>query len=301
VLQPSLAKRLKRWVRYWVVRIGLAVVSRLPVRMAARLGEAFGSAAFHLAAGERRKALESLAVAFPEKTELERKAIALSSFRHLGRSTFENACLPKLDPSLDARVEWPAADRERLEQAVRLRRGVVLVTGHVGNWELLAQFLIQSKVDGVTVAKELSDPRLTALLDDFRAQRGVRSLWRGADGTAKSILRALRSGQVIGILIDQDTDVQSVFVPFFGKLAATPRAAADLALRTSAPMVMAFCQRKQDGRYRVSIEEVAFEPTGEREADVVSLTAQLTSRIEDAIRRAPEQWVWMHRRWKTRP
>jgi len=301
VLQPSLAKRLKRWVRYWAVRLALAVIGRLPVRAAARLGEAFGGVAFHLVAGERRKALESLAVAFPEKTEREREAIALSSFRHLGRSTFENACLPKLDHSLNPRIEWPAADRQRLEQAVRRGRGVVLVTGHVGNWELLAQFLIQSGVDGVTVAKELSDPRLTALLDDFRAQGGVRSLWRGADGTAKSILRALRSGQVIGILIDQDTDVQSVFVPFFGQLAATPRAAADLVLRTSAPVVTAFCQREQDGGYRVSIEEVAFDPTGEREADVVSLTAKLTSRIEDAIRRAPEQWVWMHRRWKTQP
>lgn len=302
MLQPSLAKRLKRWVRYWVVRVALAVIGRLPVRAAARLGEAFGGAAFHLAAGERRKALESLAVAFPEKSDREREAIALDSFKHLGRCTFENACLPKLDNSFEVRIEWPQADRERLERAVSGGRGVVLVTGHVGNWELLAQFLIQSKVDGVAVAKELSDPRLTALLDDFRAQRGVRSLWRGADGTAKSILRALRSGQVIGILIDQDTDVQSVFVPFFGKLAATPRAAADLVLRTSAPVVVAFCQRKnQDGGYRVSIEEVAFEPTGEREADVVTLTAQLTSRIEDAIRRAPEQWVWMHRRWKTQP
>ncbi len=301
MLEPSLAKRVKRWVRYWLVRVALAVVARLPARTAARLGEAFGSAAFHLAGGERRKALESLAVAFPEKTALEREAIALSSFRHLGRCAFENACLPKLDHSLDGRIEWPAADRERLERAVGRGRGVVVVTGHVGNWELLAQFLAQSKMAGVAVAKELSDPRLTALLDEFRAQRGVRSVWRGAHGAAKSILRALRSGQIVGMLIDQDTDVQSVFVPFFGKLAATPRAASDLALRTSAPVLVAFCQRKQDGAYRVSIEEVAYQPTGEREADVVSLTARLTSRIEDAIRRAPEQWVWMHRRWKTQP
>ncbi len=301
MVQPSLAKRLKRWVRYWAVRVALAIVARLPVRTAARLGEFFGGAAFRLAGGERRKALESLAIAFPEKSQREREAIGLDSFTHLGRCLFENACLPKLDNAVDVRIEWPQADRDRLEQAVSGGRGVVIVTGHVGNWELLAQFLAHSKMAGIAVAKELSDPRLTALLDEFRAQRGVRSLWRGTDGAAKSILRALRSGQIVGMLIDQDTDVQSVFVPFFGKPAATPRAAADLALRTGAPVLVAFCQRKQDGAYRVSIEEVAFEPTGEREADVVSLTARLTSRIEAAIRRAPEQWVWMHRRWKTQP
>lgn len=301
--EPRLAKRLKRWVRYWLLRAALAVVARLPARTAARLGEALGAAAFRFARRERRKALESLAVAFPEKAQPEREAIALASFRHLGRCAFELACLPKLAQSFDSWVEWPAADRERLERAASQGRGVVVVTGHVGNWELLAQYLAQAQDVGVSaVAKELVDPRLTALVGEFRARGKVRSVWRGPDGGgAKSILRVLRAGELLGMLIDQDTDVPSVFVPFFGRMAATPRAAADLVLRTSAPVLVAFCQRKGDGAYRISIEEVAFEPTGERETDVVSLTARLTSLIEQAIRRAPAQWVWMHRRWKTQP
>ena len=300
---PRLAKRLKRWVRYWLVRAALGAVAALPARTASRLGEAAGRAAFRLARKERRKALESLAVAFPEKTQAEREAIALTSFEHLGRCAFELACLPKFAKSFDSWVEWPAADRERLERAARQGRGVVVVTGHVGNWELLAQYLAQAQSVGVSaVAKELVDPRLTALVDGFRARGKVRSVWRGPDGGgAKAILRVLKSGELLGILIDQDTDVPSVFVPFFGRPAATPRAAADLVLRTGAAVLVGFCLRKQDGAYRISIEEVAFEPTGEREADVVSLTARLTSRIEQAIRRVPAQWVWMHRRWKTQP
>src|SRR5215472_9321089 len=271
VPQPPLAKRVKRFLRYWMLRTAVAGIGLLPPAAAGRLGELFGGAAFRLARGERRSALEL-------------------------------ACLRKMEGSLDAWIEWPAADRQLLERAVERGRGVVLATGHVGNWELLGQCLARSKIGTLSaVAKETTDPRLTALVSAFRAEGGLHSLWRGGEGAAKSILRALRSGEILALLIDQDTNVQSVFVPFFGKLAATPRAAADLALRTSAPVVVAFCQRKKDGTYRVSIDEVSFEPTGEREADVVSLTAQLTARIEEAIRRAPAQWVWMHRRWKTQP
>ena len=284
-----------------MLRAAVAGIGLLPPAAAGRLGELFGAAAFRLARGERRKALESLAIAFPERAESERRAIALECFRHLGRCACELACLRKED-SLDEWIEWPGSDRHVLERAVGRGRGVVIVTGHVGNWELLGQCIARSKIGTLhAVAKESTDPRLTALVDAFRAEGGLHSLWRGGESAAKSILRALRSGEILALLIDQDTNVQSVFVPFFGKLAATPRAAADLALRTSAPVVVAFCQRKKDGTYRVSIDEVSFEPTGEREADVVSLTAQLTARIEEAIRRAPAQWVWMHRRWKTQP
>ncbi len=297
-----LAKRLKRWVRYWALRAAAFGIGRLPAGMAGRLGDALGAVAFRLAPGERRKALDSLAIAFPDKSESERRAVALGCFRHLGRCAFELACLSKTPDSLDSWIEWPAADRQRLERAVAQGRGVVLATGHVGNWELLGQCLARSKIAALSaVAKQTTDPRLTTWVSGLRAEGGLRSLWRGGDGAAKSILRALRSGEILALLIDQDTNVQSVFVPFFGRLAATPRAAADLALRTSAPVVVAFCQRKPDGAYRISIDEVSFEPTGEREVDVVSLTARLTARIEEAIRRAPAQWVWMHRRWKTQP
>ncbi len=300
--QPPLAKRLKRFLRYCLLRAAVGGIGLLPARAAGLLGEAFGAAAFRLARGERRKALDSLAIAFPEQSESERRRIAFESFRHLGRSAFEMACLRKMESSLDAWIEWPAADRERLERAVALGRGVVLVTGHVGNWELLGQCVARSKIAPLSaVARETTDPRLTAFVNAFRAEGGLYSLWRGGDGAAKSILRSLRAGELLAMLIDQDTSVQSVFVPFFGKLAATPRAAADLVLRTGAPVLVTFCQRKKDGTYRVSIDEVSFEPTGEREADVVSLTARLTAHIEEAIRRAPAQWVWMHRRWKTQP
>jgi KDO2-lipid IV(A) lauroyltransferase len=276
-------------------------VGLLPPRIAAWFGEVLGAAAFGLARGERGKALQSLAIAFPERSDRERRELALHCFRHLGRSAFELASLRKVD-SIDAWVDWPPEDRARLERAVARGRGVVLVTGHVGNWELLGQCISRSRIAKLSaVAKETTDARLTSFITEFRAEGGLQSLWRGGEGAAKSILSALRAGEILGLLIDQDTNVQSVFVPFFGRPAATPRAAADLALRTSAEVVVAFCQRNEQGRYRISVEEVAFEPTGEREADVLSLTARLTARIEAAIRRAPAQWVWMHRRWKTQP
>jgi KDO2-lipid IV(A) lauroyltransferase len=189
-----------------------------------------------------------------------------------------------------------------LEAALSRGRGVVVVSGHVGNWELLALRVARSGIARASaVAKETSDSRMTALLEEFRAANGLHSIWRGQDGAAKQILRSLRDGEILGLLIDQDTRVQSVFVPFFGRSAATPRAAADLALRTGAGVVCAFCQRTRDGRYRISMQELGFQPGGDREADVRELTAAMTRQIEEAIRRSPEQWVWMHRRWKTQP
>jgi KDO2-lipid IV(A) lauroyltransferase len=176
---------------------------------------------------------------------------------------------------------------------------VVFVSGHVGNWELLARRVASEGFPCQSIAKETSDPRLTALVGRFRARGGVRSIWRGQEGAARHMLRALKNGEILGLLIDQDTKVQSFFVPFFGELAATPRAAADLAIRTGAAVVVGFCQREGSG-YRLSMEEVPPPAEQDREAAAWALTAALSQRIEAAIRRRPEQWVWMHQRWKTR-
>jgi KDO2-lipid IV(A) lauroyltransferase len=298
---PPLAKRIKRFLRYWFIRALLAAIRRLPLSAGLKLGEACGSIAFTLAARERRFALEALARAFPDASEVERRQLARASFRHLGRCAFELAAIRQIDPVIADWIEWPEADRRLLESALARGRGVVFVSGHVGSWELLARRVALAGYPASTIAKETTDWRLTELVERFRAQGKVESIWRGQQGAAKRMLRVLKAGGILGLLIDQDTRAQSVFVPFFGHPAATPRAAADLALRTSAPVVVGFCQRKRDGYYRLSMKEIFPVRTGDQESDAIALTSVLTQEIENAIRSSPSQWVWMHRRWKTQP
>ncbi len=289
------AKRLKRWVRYVAIRMAAWWLAWLPVRLAARIGDAFGALTYVLARGERRKALASLATAFPQKTDAERLALARASFRHLGRCVFELACVHQIDRRVDDFIDWPASERAALDAALARKKGVLFISGHVGNWELLARRVALAGYPCQTIAKETSDPRLTAWVDAFRGSAKLKAIWRGRDGAVKDMLRAIKQGEILGLLIDQDTSVQSVWVPFFGQLAKTPRAAADLALRTGAAVMLGFCQRDERGVYQLRMHEIDVLADDTPE----SLTARLTLFIEAAIRRHPEQWVWMHRRWRS--
>lgn len=300
---PPLHKRIKRYLRYVAVRWTLFWLSLLPLKVASRLGRAFGGLGFWIAGGERRKALQSLQTAFPALSDDERRSLSLRCFQHLGQAAFELACIRQIDRRMDELVEWPADARAVLDEALSEQRGVVFITGHVGNWELLARRVALAGYPSQSIAKETSDPRTTALVEKFRRAGKVGSIWRGQGGAARHMLRALKAGEILGLLIDQDTNVQNVFVPFFGKPAATPRAAADLALRTEAAVVVGFCQRLGTApRYRVCMKRVRLlQPTGDKDQDALALTALMSNEIEAAIKATPEQWVWMHRRWKTRP
>lgn len=296
----SWKKRLRRAVRYGLIRTVAAAVGLLPVRLASAVGAGLGGLGWRLAAGERQKALESLAVAFPERTVDERRALGRACFAHLGRCALEMACLRQFDRNIEAYVEWPAESLAVLEQALARKKGVLVVTGHVGHWELLARRVALAGFPAHTIAKESSDPRLTAFIGAMRASGGLQTIWRGQPGAAKDLLRVFKQGGALGLLIDQDTKVQSVFVPFFGREAKTPRAAADLAFRTGAAVVLGFCHRVGPVSFRMSVEEVPV-PAERGEGAVVAFTAALTKGIENAIRSHPEQWVWMHRRWRSRP
>ena len=298
---PPPTKRLKRFVRYLLLRAAAFLLGLLPARLASELGAGVGWLAFHLAWGERRKALESLARAFPERDEVSRRALARACFMHLGRVAAELTCIGELDRRLADWVDFPEEDHAALRRALARGNGVVFVAGHLGSWELLARTVALHGHPSTAIGKETSDPRTTRLVERFRARGGVGTIWRGSPTAARAMLRVLKRGEILGLLIDQDTKVQSVWVPFFGHLAKTPRAAGDLAVRTGAAVVFGGCRRLGDGRYRLTIEEVPIPAGPDDEARSVALTARLTARIEAAIREAPEQWVWMHRRWRSPP
>lgn len=302
-MTAPLGKRAKRTVRSALVRAALWLVSFVPLGPGLALGELAGRIAHRLAGTTRRLALRHLALAFPEKPEREREAIARAMFVHLGKAAMELAAIRWYDDALERYVSLDPPDL--LARVMARGKGMVFVTGHVGNWELLARRIARAGVPNAVIAKASSDPKLNALAERFRATGGVTTLWREDRDTGRAIIRTFRQGHALGILVDQDTSVQGVFVPFFGRPAYTPRAAGDLALRFGAPVVVGTARRRGPERsagHVVELVEIPFDPSAaDREAEVVRITAACSAALEAAIRRNPAEWVWMHERWKTEP
>lgn len=300
-----LVRRARRAARSSLLAALARLGSLLPLRAALALGAAVAWLAWPLARATRRQMLESLAVAFPGKSPPERAAVARNSLRHLGWLAAEVVTVRRWAHRLADYVSF-AGDGERVLREVLGRgRGMVYVTGHVGNWELMARRVAAAGIPNATIARAGGDPRLNALLGSLRAEGGVTTLWRDDPGTGRAMIRTFREGKALGLLIDQDTRVQGFFVPFFGRPAFTPRAAGDLALRFRAPVVVAWCRRRGDrpgDGHEVRVIEVSYDAdAADREAESKRLTAACTAVLEGAIRERPEEWVWMHQRWKTRP
>ncbi|MFL5310129.1 MAG: lysophospholipid acyltransferase family protein [Myxococcales bacterium] len=294
-----LAKRVRRELRVRALLLLLPLFSRLPRRTALALGAAAGWLAWYLAPRHRRAALEHLAIAFPHRDPGWRARVGRSSFANLGRSALELTALDRGD--LARSVQFDPGSLETMVAAHAEGRGVVAFSCHLDNWELLARSVASAGLPVAAVAREAQDPRLTALLERSRASTGIVSLWRNDPAPARAFIRHLRAGGVVAALIDQDTDVAGHFVPFFGRETFTPRAPADLALRLGAAAVFARIRRVAPGMHRIRISRLALPSTGDREADSRALTAAATEAIEEEVRALPDQWVWMHRRWRTRP
>ena len=301
----DLAKRARRTLRVWAIRAGLWLGGAIPFRLAWALGTLIGEVAWLVGRRDRALALEHLALAFPELPEPERRRIAHGTFLHFGHGAAEVAQITRIDRYLDRYVAYAGDGEARLRGASAAGKGVIFITGHLGSWELLARRIVASGVPASVIAARSWDRRIDDMVSGFRASGGVPTLFREDAGGGRQLLRSMRDGKALGILIDQDTKVQNVFVPFFGHLAATPRAAADLALRFGCPVFVGWSRRRGprpgDG-YVLELEPVDYDPApADRDAEATRITAHCTARLEAAIRKAPSEWVWMHRRWKTKP
>jgi KDO2-lipid IV(A) lauroyltransferase len=287
-------KRVRREVRVRALVLALPLLRILPLAA----GAALGWLAWYLVPRQRRLAHEQLRIAFPDKSERERSRIGRASFANLGRGVLETARADRLD--IRDTVGLDPADEALLRAAHAQGKGVILATGHIGAWELFARRIAALGLPCGTVAKEAHDPRITALLGRSREEAGVRVFWRGAPLSAREIVRFLhREGGLFGVLIDQDTRVAGHFVPFFGRPAFTPRAAGDLAARLYVPMIFGCAHRVAHGVHRIVLRPIDVMRTGDRDRDSLALTAAATRCIEDEVRRRPEEWVWMHPRWRT--
>ena len=290
----------RRAFRSRLIYIGLlavgAISRRLPFRLIRLLGLAIGHLGWHVLRRDRRRAMKNIAVAFPEWTHRQHARVIRNMFHHLGISLFEMLWMPNLDEKkLRATTTFEGLDP--VLDLVRSGRGVVGFTGHCGNWEWMAYSLQKAGIPMSVLQRERNEPNLNRFVTAIRATAGMRTIDRGSSGAAREMISTLRNGGMLGFLIDQSIRAESVKVPFFGRPAPTPIGPAKLAIRTRAPAVSVFIERRR-GRLHIRFNEVI--DTREID-DPVALTAVITQDIEEQIRRAPEQWVWMHDRWRERP
>jgi KDO2-lipid IV(A) lauroyltransferase len=284
------------WIALAIVTpLGLAL-AWLPARVGLWVGARLGDLAWAALPRRRAVALENLTRAFPERPAPELARVGRDSFRHLGMN-FVESCVFYFRPPARLLSRVSIEGLSHFEAADALGRGMLLLTAHYGNWELLAASHALARFPLSVVMRPLDSPAFEPILERFRLRSGVELITKRRALT--DIVDALRRRRMVGILLDQNASRrEGVFVPFFGVPASTSKGMALIALRTGAPVLPVFIRRRPDGRHVVHAGAPVPVPS---DGDVVAFTRAFNEAIEAAIRAAPEQWFWLHRRWKTRP
>jgi KDO2-lipid IV(A) lauroyltransferase len=295
--------KLQTSLEYWAAKSVLITLSQLPPPTAYAIGRGMGKLAYMLAPHLRRTGAVNLRLAFPEKTDEERAQLLRECFDSLGRE-------------LGLFSQMSSKSRERLRDLVEVHNVEILeearkthgdkliyYTGHLGAWELTSFGVSLLGYPFTFLVRRIDNPRIEQLVDGVRTRFGNKTLDKLSAG--RSMLKILRSGKTaLGLLPDLNTlDDEAIFVDFFGVPAATTFLMAKFALRTNTPVIPFFapwCEEKR--KYLLIVEPpVTFEHTDDEDENVRRLTAAITERVENQIRRYPGQWLWIHKRWKTRP
>jgi len=279
----------------------VALLGVLPRTVARSVGAGIGAVAFHLLSRLRKTGLRNLELAYPRKSEAERLKILRDEYRSLGWQMAEFCQMSKYTPeSASKLIRYEGLDNYL---GARARgKGVLVVTGHLGAWELSSFYHSLMGYPMSLVIRRLDNPRVDALVNTIRTRHGNRVIHK--DDFARGLITAMHAGETVGILMDTNmTPPQGVFVPFFGIEACTASGLARVALRSGAAVLPGFLLWEEpEQKYVLHFgEELELIRTGDAADDIVANTALFTAAIESYIRRYPGQWLWVHRRWKTRP
>lgn len=294
-------KRFKNTVIYYLTRLLIWTLNILPRNISLGFGGWLGKLAWRLIDRDRQRVHDNLQIAYGDRLSYgEREEIGRQFFINSGRNLVDVLRFEKHFRS-EIRQLVDIEGLEHFDTAYRNGKGLFGVTGHLGNFELLAAFVRSLGYDIAVIGREMYDVRLNDLLVKNRQSVGLVNI--ATTDSPKRIIEWLRKGGAIGVLIDIDSmRVRSAFVPFFGKEANTPIGQSIIAVKTGAALVPMACLRMPGDRYKVVIRpEITFERTGNVEKDAITATSLCTKALEELIDAHRDQWMWIHTRWNTRP
>lgn len=294
-------KRIKNWFLFRLITSIIFILNFLPRNSAIALGDFLGKFAYFLIGGARRKTQHNLKLAFSEEMDAKK-------LKRLARQVFENVGKNVADAIRLKKMKWKDIEKiteieglEYFDQAYRAGKGVIGFTGHIGNFELMAAYFSLRGYKLSVVGREVYDPRLDRLLVENRESVGLENIPSSVG--IKPILKVLRAGKFLGVLADQDSSrVRGVFVNFFGRPARTPVGPTLLAYKTGSPIVPIAIVRIDSNRYKIIVRppvDLVF--SDDREKDIIDVTQRCTQVLESIILEYPDQWLWMHNRWKSKP
>lgn len=292
-IQPTFSHR----AEYAALRSAVAALERLSFMRAGSIGDRIGRLGY-APLGIRRAVVEKqLRAALPNLSADEVERIARAAYGHLGRTSMETAILPSYSSSEIIDLFEAVHGWDMVEERLSRGKGLILVSGHLGNWELGGAYIAARGLPIDVVARHMANPLFDRYLTSTRQRIGMTVVHD--EEAVRRVPRSLRSGRAVAFLVDQGAvGLASTWVPFFGRLAKTPRGPAVFALRLGTPVVFGTALRQPSGRYQLSFEPIEVADTGDREADVDRIVADYTLVLERWVRRAPEQYLWHHRRWK---
>lgn len=289
---------MKDWCYLFTAKLTGLCVSLLPRKISLKIGCLLGSIVFKFSSHKRKIAYENIRLSLNLDDEKLVKLYIKRCYQNLGKTAVEFMRFPKTSLKLIQEfVEFKGI--HHIENALSLGNGAIILTGHFGNWELLAASISKKIAPLTPIVRELRSPKLNELVTKYRKEAGYSTIDRNTG--IRDALRCLKSNNLLGIVADVDTTVNGVFVDFFGRPAYTPYSPIAFALKTGAAILPSFIIRQPDGSHHAIIEPpMILRQTDEKEKDLIENTQKFTKIIETYIRKYPEQWIWMHERWKTK-
>jgi len=298
-MSRPIVKKIRDQLFYLIILLIYRTITLMPRRPVLKCAAAIGATVFCFKGGMRKRTVANIRRALGHDRQ-ETVRIARGVFRHFLIAAFDLMFIPRLSRSGRIKKIVSAHGMEHLDRAFAAGRGVMMLTGHFGNWEILGAWLAANGYPRKVIGRPLFNPGLDRLLVGIRNQAGYTNIARGE--SSREIIRTIKAKGAIGMLIDQDVQVQGVFAPFFGRKAFTPTGPVVLARRFSIPIVPIFCRMNPDFTYEITCHpEIEQGKEKDDQAEITATTSRINHLYEEVIGSAPEQWVWMHKRWKTRP
>lgn len=290
--------RVRNYLEYLAVRIVIAILQALSLKAAYQLANGLAWLAYHVDRRHRLVAQQNLKIAFPDWSPAYRDKIVRGVYQHFCKMGMEMAHLPRTMQMYNWKKNMELRGGKALMNAMLSGRPVLVITGHLGNWELAGYALAMFGFKSFAVARTLDNPHLDALVNTFRRKTGQVLLNKSGDARRMSAL--LKSGGILCTLPDQDAGPRGLFVPFFGKRASTHKAVAQMALSHDALVAVVGAWRISKGlHYAIDVETVIDANDFQQEPNpTLKLTEAYTAAWERLVRKAPEQYLWLHRRWK---